>query len=209
MKLHELLLKEMPRRNNSEMEDSIADETVEPFYTTQRTLNERKYKVIAKRGNVEVILKDDLTTAMVGSRQKRHDGEDGVLIYGQLMFKDKLKIGADVKPLINKVLQVDIVEVARQNKFEGLGSFLYSSLVQDGYTIISDTLHYKGGYKLWKKLARSHLSNEAVYILDHGHLLMDGDKPIEYDGNNIPEDQIWSDGSDLKKFVLLVYTKKR
>jgi len=210
MKLEELYLNEMPHRSRAELADTEEEGPMEPFFSSNDALKERGYKLVAKRGDVEVQLTNDLETAIIGTRQKRHDGTDGIMIFGQLLFKLTLKIGADVKPLMDKILQVDLVEVARQNKFEGLGTFLYSSLVQDGYTIISDTLQYEGGYKLWKKIARSHLANEAVYILDHGHLILDKDgKPVLYDGENVPEEEIWSDNSDLKKFVLLVYTKKK
>lgn len=201
-----LLLKEMPTRNKTELVNKEGG--IEPFFATQEMMDKRGYKLIAKRANIEVVLKDDLSTAMIGAREKRHDGADGLLVFGQLVFKDRIKIDAKESRLMHKVLQISIVEIARASKMKNLGSFLYSSLVQNGYTIISDGLQYEGGYQLWKKLARSHLPNEVVYIMDHGHLMQDENKqPIEYDGSNIPDEQIWSDDS-LKRFVLLVYTKK-
>lgn len=214
MKLEELLiLKEMPQRKRTEIADdpdAQTSEPMEPFFITVDALKQREYELVGKKGNFEVMIRKPHDTALIGSRRNRKmDGKEGLMIYGQLIFKNKLKLGVDVQQVVHKVLQVDIVEVAEEMKQEGLGTFLYSSLVQDGFSIISDTLHYEGGYKLWKKLARSHRSDEAVYILDHGQLMMGEDgKPIEYDGENVPEEQIWSD-DELKKFVLLLYTKKR
>jgi len=216
MKLHELL-KEMPRLTNKELDDVSPEdgepaEPMEPFFVTDKTIKDRGYDVIGKRENVVVLLKNDHETALIGTKQERHDGEPGVLVYGQVMFKLGLKLGpgVDTKQFLNqKVLQVDIVEVVRKAKFEGLGTFLYSCLVQKGFTVISDTLQFKGGKALWKKIARSHLSNEMVMIMDHGDIKMTDDgKPIAYDGSNIPDSDIWSEAKGEKDYVLLVYTKK-
>jgi hypothetical protein len=209
MRLEEFLLKEMPQRTQKELADVEDEEPMEPFFSTNEALQKRGYELVGHRGSTEVLITKDRETAIIGNRQKRgQDGAEGIMIYGQLIFKTKLKLGVDVKDVTDKVLQVDVVEVARQAKMEGLGTFLYSSLVQAGYSIITDTLHYEGGYKLWKKISRAHKANEVVYILDHGKLMLDDQgKPIEYDGENVPEDQIWSD-DELKKFVLLLYTKK-
>lgn len=205
-----ILLKEMPRRNRGELSaDDDEKGKIEPFFASQKMMDERGYKTIAKRDNVEVVLKDDLSIAMIGTRFKRFDGQEGILIFGQLIFKDRLKIDAKDSRLMNKVLQVSVVEVVRESKMKNLGSFLYSSLVQEGYTILSDNLQYEGGYQLWKKLARSHLPNEVVYIMDHGRLMLDDKgQPVEYDGTNIPDEKIWSENDNLKNYVLLVYTKK-
>jgi len=209
MRLDELLLTEMPMLSNREMDDDPDAEPFSVYFMTNKALEERKYRLMGKQDNVEVYLDDDHDTAIIGTRGQRHDGEDGVQVIGQLLFKLSLQLGTEERREFSpNVLQVDLVQVAKQTKFAGLGTFLYHSLVSKGYTIISDTKQFKGGAELWKKIARSHASNEVVMILDHGHLKMDGDEPFYYDGKNLPDDEIWAEEDKLKKFVLLVYTRK-
>lgn len=215
MRLDELLgLQEMPMRINKELDDDneTPEDAFKVFFLTDKALKERGYtnNLMGKRDNVEVYLADDHETAIVGTRDVRHDGEEGFQVIGQLLFKLSLKLGSkETMRLSREILQVDLVEVAKQTKMAGLGTFLYHSLIDKGYTIISDNKQYRGGEELWKKIARSHASNEVVYLLDHGKFVMDGDKPIEYDGKNVPDDDIWSETDKLKQFMLLVYTKKQ
>lgn len=209
MKLRDLL-QEMPRLSRNEMDDGQLQ--VEVFFLTDANIKNLGYTSVGKRADVEVMLKKDLTTAIVGTRQKRHDGVDGILVYGQIIFKEDLVLSNKTLQKFAKphnILQIELVEIARENKFAGLASFMYSSIVQAGYTVISDTLQFKGGAELWKKIARSHLPNEAVWLIDHGDVTLDADgKPVEYDGKNMPDSEIWSLDDDSKKYLLFVYSRR-
>jgi hypothetical protein len=211
MRLDELLqLKEMPGLVKKELDDDEGEhEEFNVYFMSNSALENRKYKLIARQDDTEVYLEDGNDTAIIGTRGVRHDGEDGIHVVGQLLFKLSLKLGSKERQEFGpNVLQVDLVNVAKKIKMQGLGTFLYHSLVAKGYTIISDNKQYEGGQALWKKIARSHASNEMVLLLDHGQLVMKDGKPIEYDGTNVPDDEIWSETDQLKKFMLLVYTRK-
>lgn len=204
MNLKQLL--EMPQYYHKEMKSDPHDQMT-PFFITDERMEER-YTVLAQRDNVVAVIAKDGGNAMVCVRTTRHDGESGVMSYGNLIFKANFKIGAAVDSLqlqAQKVLQVSVVTVVNDDKFKGLASFLYSSLVQAGYTVISDTSHFIGGRQLWKKLARSHLPNEGVYLINNGNAVMDADgKPLEYNGTNVPDADIWSTSTE-HEFVLFVY----
>jgi hypothetical protein len=209
MRLDELLqLKEMPGLTKKELDDD-PDEQFDVYFMSNSALESRKYQLIAKKENTEVYLEDGNDTAIIGTRGVRHDGEDGIHVVGQLLFKLRLHLGSKEKQTFGpNVLQVDLVNVAKKIKMQGLGTFLYHSLVAKGYTIISDNRQYEGGQALWKKIARSHASNEMVLLLDHGQLIMKDGQPVQYDGENVPDDDIWSETDKLKEYVLLVYTRK-
>lgn len=199
---------EMPMHTKGEMGDDVS--TTTPFFITDERLAER-YNMIAEKDSVEVHMNKDLSSAVVGLRTSRHDKKVGIMIYGDIQFKDTIKLGFDIRQHkidTRRVLQVDLVSVVRENKFVGLGTFLYSSIVQHGYILISDNHQFDGGKELWKKLGRSHLPNEVVYVIDKGHPKLGEDgKPILYDGQNIPDNEIWS-ADEKHAFVLFAYQRK-
>lgn len=211
MKLQQLL--EMPQFSNRELGADPGDdhEPMTAFFITDARLHER-YKVIGKQDNAIVAIRKDHTSAMVGLISTRpEDGAAGAQIYGDVQFKTNANLGFQADPLHlhqQNVLQVSLVDVVKENKFIGLGSFLYSSLAQAGFTIISDTHHFLGGKALWKKLGRARRPDEVVYVMDKGQVLMDEqNRPIEYDGSNIPDERIWS-ADTSRKYVLFVYKRR-
>lgn len=206
MKLKDLF--EMPQHIPREMDDTDMTEPMTAFFVTDERLAQ-KYKLLNVQDNVEVYLNKDLSSACIGLRTKRHDGKSGIMLYGDIQFKSHVNLGFDISRLEvsdKKILQVDIVSVVKERQFEGSGSVLYSSIVQDGFTIISDNKQFDGGKQLWKKIGRSHLSNENVYVINSGNVMMKDNKPISYNGFNIPDDEIWS-ADKQKEFVLFMYMK--
>ena len=203
MKLKQLL--KSPIFIPKEMGD---EDKMTPFFITDERLTER-YKLLATKDEVEVYLNKDRSSACVGLRSKRHDGRSGIKIYGDLQFKDHLCLRYQIDQFGKaKILQVNLVSVVDESKFMGLGSFLYSSIVKAGNVIISDNKQFIGGKELWKKIGRSHLSNEVVYLIDKGNVMIDDKgKPIEYDGENVPDNKIWSEDKQ-KEFVLFLYKNK-
>ena len=217
MKLDELLkkhLQEMPNLDKQEINDYMhskhgEDYSFTSFFITDGNLKKRSFRQIAEHDGIVVLLREG-DIAYVGTREVRRDGKSGIKIFGFLEFKSKLNLGYIPHINSNKLVQVSLVEVDKTIKLSGLGSFLYSSMVQAGYSVVSDNLQFLGGQAVWKKIARDHLPNEAVYVIDHGNLMTDDSgKPIEYDGSNIPDNVIWDlDEEGTKEFVLLVYTQK-
>ena len=204
MKLKQLL--EMPQFYNHEMTSDDGD-MMTPFFITDERMQER-CTVIARKDNVVVAIAKDLGNAMLGVTTARHDGKTGVMSYGNIIFKGQYKLGTAANSIqlqSQQVLQISVVTVIKDDKFKGLGSFMYSSLVQAGFTIISDNQHFVGGKELWKKLSRSHLANEVVYLINRGAVVLDeAGKPLEYNGTNLPDDKIWSSDEQLK-YILFVY----
>ncbi|GEI40892.1 hypothetical protein EC12E129_04955 [Escherichia coli O145:H28] len=80
--------------------------------------------------------------------------------------------------------------------------------LNSGYLIIllSDNEQYEGGKALWQHIARRS-TNLKVFILDTDsarYYPFDGDR-ICYDGESIPESEIWSEHPDRNKHgVVLV-----
>ena len=97
-----------------------------------------------------------------------------------------------------------------------IASFAYSSLVQGGYTIVSDNIKFIGGKALWKKIARTKLPNEVLYISHRNNFLLnDNGNPIDYNGINIEDSKIWGKDNyfggknDIDhNEVVLIYMKK-
>jgi hypothetical protein len=209
MKIEDLFeknLQEMPMLINKELDDG---EEFSPFFITDENIKKQDYKLLNRDGNVVVYMSQN-NSALVGFEAARKDGVEGVNIVGQVIFKDHLDINSDNEFFHqNKnILQIDLVNVAKQTKLKGLGTFLYASLIKSGYIIISDTKQYLGGQALWKKLARSSGAlNALVLIMTDGILHTEDEKPIIYDGKNIPDKDLWSETAE-KRHTLLLFTSK-
>lgn len=209
MKLHQLF--EMPMLTNRELGSDPDDdiEPMKPFVITVERYKER-YEQLAQKGDAVVAISKDHKSAIVATRTTRHDNADAYSVLGILELKENPNLGFPVDSHYvqkNKILQVTLVTVAEEAKFMGVGSFLYSSIAQAGFTIISDTHQFKGGQALWKKLARSKLANEVVYVMNQGKVFAKNNQPVIYDGSNIPDNEIWSEDQQ-HKYVLLIYKKK-
>jgi len=205
MKLSQLF--EMPQLTDRELDgEKDGVEPMKPFVITTQRYMER-YDQLAQDGNVVVAISKTHNSAIIATKTIRHDKADGFNIVGILELKENPQLGFPVDPTYlkqRKMLQVNLVTVADEARFMGVGSFLYSSLAQAGFTVISDTHQFKGGKELWKKLARARRKDEVVYILNKGKILTDEHGPIEYNGENIPDNEIWS-SDEQHKYVLLIY----
>lgn len=87
------------------------------------------------------------------------------------------------------------------------------SLIEFGYVLISYHTQYIGGKKLWEKLAKlSEASHFDVYVIDNGNVVMDGDKPLKYNGKNLADEKIWKapakNAKEATRYVLLMLKKK-
>ena len=104
-----------------------------------------------------------------------------------------------------KVIQIASVSTDASQQSRGIASQLYDCLADVGYVIVSDNVQYQPATHMWKKLARTTTHN-VIVIAPSGPISKDG-KAINYNGSNIPDDQIWSTDDDIsgldKFFVLL------
>jgi hypothetical protein len=188
MKLRALF--EMPQYVNKEIPTLDMGEH-KPFYT-QRSMSE-KYNILATTPYYVGISKDG-TFGFIGEAGNRaDDNAPGAFILGSIEFKSNLNISSLRHLLPNKkVLQVDGVEVSKLYNRRGIGYYLYFTLIQAGYVVISDNLQYMGGKAIWKKIAAKTISNQyKVYVMQDMKVLMQDNKPIVYDSNNIDDCEIW------------------
>jgi hypothetical protein len=88
-------------------------------------------------------------------------------------------------------------------------SSVYKMLVDSGFTLLSDESQYDPAQALWKKLGSD--KNYTVYVADTDHgLFKDQDgTPVEYNGRNIPDSDIWTQGSDFNgQYRILILKSK-
>ena len=189
------------------------------FGTYSTETIDREFEIIArvKREDSEywVLLKKNKSFAVLGYLVKRDETEVGVKIVGQIDFKADLDLSffTDIKIKAPNELQVDGVEIQDKKRMANFGTSLYFALAQFGYVLISDTFHYIGGQALWKRVAKDAArENCAVLVIGDGEPLMADGEPIEYNGQNIPDSELWA-GTDVpvkerKRHVLFVLKKK-
>jgi len=74
---------------------------------------------------------------------------------------------------------------------------VYKTIADAGYVIISDDTQFDPGAALWKKLASDPHYTIIVADIDHGPFKDEDGKVIKYNGTNIADNEIWSQGSDF------------
>jgi hypothetical protein len=161
--------------------------------------------------NYWVLLKKDKSFAVVGYiGNRREDNAVGLYQTGTVEFKSQLDISYTTHFKGRNALQVDSVQVSPLFQAGGQGYLLYLMLVRAGYVIISDNMQYIGGRKLWNKISQlGKQDGMIVRIINNDTIMSDenGD-PIDYDGSNISDDQIWApptnDVTKSKHYVVLV-----
>lgn len=110
----------------------------------------------------------------------------------------------------NKCLQVNSVFIAPEFRGEGITGAVYKLIATKGFSIISDSAQFRDGKELWKKLVRDVLDGEyKIYVLDdeYGFKKDTAGKPIEYDGSNIKDSEIWTSGDDFNGHHKLLVMK--
>lgn len=127
----------------------------------------------------------------------------GVNIVSVVDFKDGYDIGVPIDWDSNKVLQVDLVRTAKRHQNTNIGTDIYIKLAQAGFAIVSDTEQWNGGQKLWKKIAA--ITSAGAHGV-HVRVMNNGEDVGEYDGSNIPDDQLWS-LDDTHKHMLFLLVK--
>lgn len=156
--------------------------------------------------DVFVVIAKDRSKAAIGSPGVRKtDKKAGMNIVGIADFRKPDISSSKWFNFNQNVLQIDSVEVHKKFKTLGYGFHLYLGLVKAGFVIISDNYQYVGGKSLWKKIATQDKANEyKVYVIDNGQPICDDEgNPLEYNGTNIDDADIWSENSDEKHFVVL------
>ena len=127
-----------------------------------------------------------------------------------LRFKSSVHASLPTDVDKTKALQVNSVFVAPEFRGEGLSSTVYKLLASKGFCIISDNTQFQDGKELWKKLVRDTAEGEyKIFVLDdeYGFKTDDAGKPIEYNGTNIKDSEIWTAGDDFTGYHKLLVMK--
>ncbi len=163
---------------------------------------------IGKHKSVDILLsKSEKSVIGVIPAKRPIDGDDGYRDVLFLMFKDTLPNYLPTELQHNKVLQVDGVTTHKELRGQGFATFVYFTLINNGFTILSDFYHEFGGLKLWRRLSRlAGVNNYVDNILDDGKFVTDKQGHIlNFNDGNYPKSKIWSTSpSDAHKDVLLV-----
>lgn len=108
----------------------------------------------------------------------------------------------------NNIVQVDKVAVLRNSGTQGIASAVYKMIVDNGVTLVSDVTQFDPAKALWKKLAEDPEYKMYVADVDHGIFKNQDGVYIVYNGSNISDNDIWTEGSDYNgEYRVLILTK--
>lgn len=195
--LTEQLLREMPYAPEDEHgQPRVLQMDTSNFthFLSERTLAE-EWKLLKKEAKYSVYINNDHNQAVIGRMGHRDsDGSLGMSIVVTADFKEQMLSHDESAVPLKGALQIDLVVTNRPEEARGgYGTLLYFAMAEAGITIISDNTQYKGGAQLWKNLARSYRDRFVVNVIENGQVKLDTNgKPVEYDGSNIPDAELWS-----------------
>jgi len=175
---------------------------VDSLNTRFKKIGESNFKGF---GHLTVFVADTDAFAIGVPTDELNSGQERVDQVFRLVFKDEPTFSAAKQFSNSKQVKWVKVDPAHQN--DDISSTIYTMLARSGYAIISDLTQYEPGVKLWKRLAR----DLGVLVVDVTRgVLTNGGQPIIYDGNNIPNKDIWSTAPDRsKEDIVLVLTPER
>ncbi len=127
----------------------------------------------------------------------------------ELEFKDE---PFEVPDSVKQPLFVDTIDLAKEFRGEMVSKTIYNLLANMGHTVVSDTVQYTGGRKIWEDIAKSAPKNKLkvkIYnILTKTFLSDDNGNPIEFDGFNIDHNEIWTKMPNTKGQTIVLTLSK-
>jgi len=132
----------------------------------------------------------------------------------RFMSAIKMKLLVIWKPLnrtlfmkmLKKVVAEKLVAFSKDHRGKGLGTKVYHTILNQGFSIVSDEFHKIGGKALWKSIIRKALSWDAyVYLMRNGEVIRENGEPVLVTPE-MDETKIWS--TDVNT-VLLFLTKHK
>lgn len=151
------------------------------------------------------------TKTMAGVFYKTHN-TDGVPVMAicSLLYVKQPIITQPPVDMSGAIIQVDRVATVSQYEDTGIATRMYAAIVKQGYILVSDSIQYRGGMKLWKKVARQALpGGYLVHVFDTqtNDYLKDSDGAIlTYNGSNLPDTAIWLTGKPGQRYLLIAKT---
>lgn len=181
------ILGEIPYLHHSEMPRIMLDGGV------STAALERDYKHIGDIAGLP-IYKDNYDTHVVVVDPDQQVDNGRLLQIFRLHFKKTHQLSFPNN--FQRILQVHKVAIDRTHGSRGMASSIYKLLVSMGYTIVSDDTQFEPAQSLWKRIAADPSAKVYVADVEHGLFKDDNGEPILYNGSNIPDQDIWTAGSD-------------
>lgn len=190
---------EMPYLHPGEMTRDMLDNGVSDSAIV------RDYKKIGTVTGLPMYIdKHETHVIVVNPEEKTESGRMQQVFRMQFKQRHQLSFPNQFK----NILQLSKVAVNRQHGTSGLATYVYKLLVSLGYTIVSDDTQFEPAQSLWKRIAAD--PGVKVYVADveHGLFKDDNGAPILYNGANIPDQDIWTSGSEYTgQYRVLILTK--
>lgn len=163
----------------------------------------REYSLLGVIEDIRVLMHRD-QSHLIGITSVSDDSGRFPAIF-RLHFKDHHRIKFDLP--VSEILQVNLAEIKTGWANTGVMSQVYEMIVGLGVTLVSDDTQLVPGRALWVKLAQT--GRYPIYVADvENGLFRNGDgEPVVYNGQNIPEGDIWTGGSDFNgEYRVLIMT---
>lgn len=193
------ILSEMPYLHHGEMPRIILDGGISPDAIA------RDYSQVGSVDDLP-IYKDHYDTHVVVVDPGQQVDNGRLLQVFRLHFKKSHQLLFPNN--FQRILQVNKVAIDRTQGSRGIASNIYKLLASLGYTIVSDDTQFEPAQSLWKRIAAD--PGVKVYVADveHGLFKDDDGSPILYNGANIPDQDIWTSGSEYNgQYRVLILTK--
>jgi hypothetical protein len=124
----------------------------------------------------------------------------------RLEFKQSSML--NFKNTFKNVIQVNKVAVVRRAGIQGIATQVYKMIVDNGYTLVSDVTQFDPAKALWQKIATDTEYKMYVADIDRGIFQDEDGQDIVYNGMNIDDHDIWTEGSDFNgEYRVLILTK--
>ena len=132
--------------------------------------------------------------------------------YNDLIFSLTIETDLTFAVPFRNAIQVSGVGTIKKFQFEGIALYAYMLLAKRGFTVVSDSTQFQGGYGLWKKLARNaKLGNYkvSIYNIKSKDFLRDSSGDVVmYDSTNIKDSEIWTTGNNKKGLNVVLTLNK-
>ena len=192
------ILKETPYLHPGSMPITILDGTVSV------SAIKRDYRQVGKIGDLTALI--DRQNSHVILVDSNDTGTERVRQHMRIQFKRRHDI--NFKHAFNNLLQVDKVAISPDHGLQGIATGVYKMLADSGFTIVSDNTQFDPAQAMWRKLASDPAYKVYVADVDHGIFKDDNGTPIVYTGKNIPDQDIWTSGSDMNgNYRVMILTK--
>lgn len=207
------ILSETPYLHNGEYTapSVIMHQTFMSDATLVRDHTELGYFVIdAVRVNLYFSKTQRVVTGVISEKKPKTQEQSNLVIFSLRFKKEKTIVNYPDGVDKTKVLQVDSVYTDEDFRGRGLSAYVYATLIEEGFIVVSDTSQFEDGKQLWKKISREAKFNDyVIHIIDdeEGFLKDESGKIISYDSSNIDDAKIWTSGINFHGEHILLMMK--